>query len=86
MQGPQPQPQGRQGERRASLDAQHVLSGGLVSANGELAITAENNANVDFLTDSSWDVSLYDGDMNGVGITVGATQEHAQEIYQFVLL
>jgi len=48
------QPQVQQGERRASLDAQHVVIGELVSGNGELATTAENNADVGFhLTDSS---------------------------------
>ena len=90
MQGPPPQPQGQQGKRRASLDAQRVLVGGLVSGNGELATTAEDHANVDFnLADSSWDVSnLYDGDMHAVGMnvvpgqTVGVTQG-AQELFEF---
>jgi len=44
VQGPLPHPQAQQGERRASLDVQHVLSGELVSGNGELATTAEKAA------------------------------------------
>ena len=90
VQGPPQQPRAQQGERRASLDAQHVLAGGLVSGNGELAATVEDHANVDFnLVHSRWDVpNFYDRDMNaGVmnvvpGQTVGVTQD-AQEIFQF---
>ena len=92
VQGPPSQPQPQQGERRATLDTQHVLIGELVSGNGELAATVENNPNVDFhLIGSSWDMSssLYDGDMDAVamtvvpGQTVGVTQD-PQEIFQFV--
>ena len=64
VQGPLTQPPVQQGERRGSLDAQHALIGELVSGNGELTTTAENNvASVDFhLADSSWqtyDVSSF---------------------------
>ena len=88
VQGPPPHPQAQQGKRRASLDAQHVLSGELVSGNGELATTADNNVNAGFhLTESSWDMRLYNGDLNAVGVvpgqTVGVTQE-APEFFQFI--
>ena len=80
VQGPPSQPKAQQGEQRATLDAQHVLIGELVSGNDELATTVENNANVDFHPiDSSWEVSLYDGDMDAVAMT-----QDPQEIFQFV--
>jgi len=90
VQVPPPHPQAQQGERRASLDDQHVLSGELLSGNGELATTAENSVDVGFhLDESSWNVRLYEGDINAVGMnvvpvqTVGVTQD-TQDLFQFV--
>jgi len=67
-----------------------MLSGELVSRNGELATTAENNVNVGFhLTESSWDGTLYEGDIDAIGMnvvpgqTVGVAQD-AQEFFRFV--
>jgi len=95
VQGPLSQPPVQQGELSASLDAQHALIGELVSGNGELTTTAENNASVDFhLADSSWETwdvsSFYDRDMSRVGVnvlpgqTAGGTQDGQEIFHQYM--
>ena len=74
VQGPPPQPQAQQSSRRASIDAQHLLMGELVSGNIELAASAES---VDFLTDPSWDlVALYDRHIDSGWVDCGTSSNN----------